>query len=64
MNDLDKLQAAIGVLDVSADNLSYSRADLGARMKAVDALQSRIVLLKGYDERGPRFFSAARCPAA
>jgi flagellar hook-associated protein 3 FlgL len=42
--DLDKLQAAIGVLDVSADNLSYSRADLGARMKAVDALQSRISL--------------------
>lgn len=42
--DLDKLQAAINVLDVSADNLSYSRADLGARLKAVDALQSRLSL--------------------
>lgn len=42
--DLDQLQAAIAVLDLSADKLSYSRADLGARLKAVDALQSRITM--------------------
>ncbi|MCE9606653.1 MAG: hypothetical protein K8U03_17320 [Planctomycetia bacterium] len=42
--NLDQLQSAIGVLDASADKLGYSRADLGARMKAIDALQSRVSL--------------------
>lgn len=42
--DIEQLKQAISVLDVSADKLGYARADLGARMQAVDALQSRVSL--------------------